>query len=188
MLLQAPEINFAELAVVRFLRSILAFSKPLLVGIQGVAIGIGTTLLLHCDSVIASADAKFALPFTKLGLVPEFGSSFLLPQVVGMTRARQLLLSGAPFNTQQALDWGIVTTICPPEQDLTQELLRQANQLSEQSANALRLTRQLLKQPWQTQLQTSFDQELQAFAQALQSADFQEAVQAFFEKRPPKFA
>jgi len=104
--------------VFRFLMSVARGTRPLVAAVNGPAIGLGTTLLLHCDLVFAAQDARFSMPFTQLGVVPEFGSSYLLPLVAGYQRAAELLLLGESFDAEKARDAGFVTSVLPPDQVL----------------------------------------------------------------------
>lgn len=171
--------------VLKFMRALAGCQKPVVVAVEGVAVGIGTTLLLHCDLTYADPEASFQLPFVHLGLCPEFASSVLLPQVVGMARAREWLLTGKAFGAQQALDAGLLNAIDPDPLAAAQAMARHLAQLPPQ---ALRTTKALLKQPQAEQLETAMARELTQFAQALRGPEFAEAVSAFFEKRPADFS
>ncbi|MCC5860225.1 MAG: enoyl-CoA hydratase [Ectothiorhodospiraceae bacterium] len=171
----------------RFIQFMLGFDKPLIAAVRGSAVGIGTTLLLHCDLVLASETARFALPFTRLGLVPEFGSSFLLPHLAGRVQASHVLLTGETFDTEQAVRLGIVSQ--PVSDKELDSLARQrADELAELPPQALRATKRLLQSAaYRQQLSQAVDAEREAFARGLASTEHQEAVTAFFEKRKPDF-
>ena len=108
-----------DLVALEFVRVLAEFNKPLIAAVAGAAVGIGTTLLLHCDMVIAANNAKFKLPFTQLGLCPEAGSSLLLPQRIGHNRAFELLVLGKTFTAEQALQYGMVNQVCQPAELLS---------------------------------------------------------------------
>jgi enoyl-CoA hydratase/carnithine racemase len=120
-----------------------AFNKPLLAAVQGAAVGIGTTLLLHCDLVLASAEARFRTPFTSLGIVPEAASSVLLPARIGPQAAAHMLLASAWVDAQQALAQGLVWRVCPPE-SLLDKTLAVAAEIASLPLNSLVATKQLI--------------------------------------------
>ena len=119
-------------------------SKPVVAAVGGPAVGIGTTLLLHCDLVYAAPNARFQLPFVPLGLIPEFGSTFLLPLLAGYQRAAELLLLGQPFTAQKAYEAGIVTAVVPQE-NLLAEAEKCAMTLASLPPESVRLTKRLMK-------------------------------------------
>lgn len=169
----------------RFLRAISGHPKPIVAAVQGNAVGIGTTMLLHCDLVVLADDARLALSFVKLGLVPEAASSLLLPRLVGHHRAAELMLLGEPVDATTALSLGIGNRVVaraallPTARDLAQRLAAQA-------PDALRLTKALLKSPV-SDVPGRMEEEGRHFSAQLQSAELKEAVAAFFEKRAPDF-
>ena len=126
-----------------FLRTVPICSKPIIAAIQGHAVGIGTTLLLHCDLVYADSTAKLQMPFVNLGLCPEFGSTLLLPQLIGQRRATELLLFGKSINAQTALDYGLINAI---DDNCLEFALKQAHKLAAQAPTAVQITKQLLHQ------------------------------------------
>lgn len=169
-----------------FLRAVVGFSKPLVAAVEGHAIGIGTTLLLHCDLVVAAHTARFQLPFVRLGLVPEAGSSLLLPLMAGHRKASRLLLLGEPFDAATALDVGIVGELVEPEAlHARAEALVAA--LVALPAGALRESKRLMKAPVRAQLEAVMQAEVQEFVARLGSPEAMEAFLAFFEKRAPDF-
>ncbi len=173
--------------VVEFLLALRAFAKPLVAAVCGPAVGIGTTLLLHCDLAYAGANARFHLPFVDLGLVPEAGSSLLLPQLLGQRKAAQLLMLAEPFGAEQALDYGFVNGVCAPEE--VEGLARsKAMILAAKAPAALRLTKKLMKQAQADLIAATMDAELRVFGEQLQGPEAAEALQAFFEKRKPDFS
>jgi enoyl-CoA hydratase/carnithine racemase len=155
--------------------------------VDGLAVGVGTTLLLHCDLVYATPEARFQLPFVNLGLVPEAASSFLLPKVAGYQRAAEMLLLGEVFTAEQALAAGMLNGILPSNQ-LLEHALGVAHKLAEKPAQALRLTKQLLKQPYLSQIEQTMRAEGVQFIRQLSSPEAREAFSAFIEKRKPDFS
>ena len=164
--------------VVRFLHTLVDFPKPLLAAVQGDAVGIGITLLLHCDLVLATDDFNGRLPFTQLGLVPEGGSSLLLPQILGQRLAFELLVEGRPFDARRAQSSGLVNQILPREQ-LESALLNRARALAQIAPEAMHLSKQLLREPQRTQLHATIDQEARLFAERLTSPEARAAFTAF---------
>ena len=169
----------------RFINAIATFGKPLVAAVQGAAVGVGTTLLLHCDLVYASPAATFSVPFVDLGLVPEAGSSLLLPQRMGHARAAALLLLGEAMDAASALAAGLLTAVVPAE-DLHAHARAKALRLAAKPAAALAATRALMRGD-PAALHARMRQEEAAFSQALASADAREAFAAFLERRPPRF-
>lgn len=171
--------------VFRFLRALSSFPKPVIAGVSGPAVGIGTTLLLHCDLVLATTEASFSMPFVDLALVPEAASSLLLPKLIGPHRAARHLLLGEPFDAATALDYGLLSGIVPAEK-LEEEVRKMAAALAAKPPEAVRITKALLRQPDEP-VAARIEREGQAFAERLQSGEAKEAFLAFFEKRPPNF-
>jgi enoyl-CoA hydratase/carnithine racemase len=161
--------------------------KPVVAAVGGPAIGIGTTLLLHCDLVYAAPNARFQLPFVPLGIVPEFGSTFLLPRLAGYQRAAELLLLGQPFTAQQAHEAGIVTAVVPQE-SLLAEAEKALTTLAGLPPESLRLTKRLLKARTADALAATIDEETRLFTERLSSPEAKEAMSAFLEKRKPDFS
>lgn len=175
-----------ESPVFRFLRAISTASKPLVAAVNGVAVGVGTTMLLHCDLVYVGTDARLSLPFVNLALVPEAASSLLLPAMIGYHRAAELLLLGEPFNAETAKDYGIANAIFPDARVLP-EAMQVAAKLAAKPPTAMRLTKQLLRQT-RGDIAGQMAAEGVHFRSQLKSAEAREAMTAFFEKRPPKFS
>lgn len=173
--------------VFRFLDALANLQKPFVAAVEGVAVGVGTTLLLHCDLVYAGAGARFVLPFAKLGLTPEAASSLLLPLRAGHARAAELLMFGEPFSAQLALELGIVNGILPDGQ-VIEHAFERCRKLTEQPAASLRLTKQLLKRGQQALVRETMSHESEKFRQRLQSPEAKEAFAAFLEKRKPDFS
>ncbi|MFM9968315.1 MAG: enoyl-CoA hydratase [Burkholderiales bacterium] len=180
-----PDAN--DTPAMRFLREIAHFPKPLVAAVEGVAVGIGTTMLLHCDFVYASPTTHFAMPFVNLAVVPEAASSYLLPRIAGERRAAELLMLGEPFSAEQALAAGIVNAIVEPEQ-LFDTAMNTARKLAAKPPSALRETKRLLKQPEFERIDAAMRAEARVFAKCLQSEEAKEAFAAFFEKRKADFS
>ncbi len=176
----------ADSPVVRFLYALTEMQKPLIAAVEGPAIGIGTTLLLHCDLVYASRSAVFALPFVALGLCPEAASSLLLPRLVGLQRATELLLLGEVFDAEHAHAIGIVNEVLEPDA-LYGRALDRAQRLAALPPAALRASRALLRDGLREEVTERLETELEIFATRLVSPEAREALSAFVEKRPPDF-
>jgi enoyl-CoA hydratase/carnithine racemase len=172
--------------VFRFLRAISTAAKPLVAAVAGVAIGVGTTMLLHCDLVYAGAGTRLSLPFVNLAVVPEAASSLLLPAMIGHHRAAELLMLGEPFDAETARAYGIVNAVFPDAEVLA-EAMKVAARLAAKPPTALRLTKQLMRQG-RGDVAGQMAAEGAHFRAQLQSAEAREAMTAFFEKRPPKFS
>ncbi len=176
-----------ESPVMQFLHALVEFPKPLLASVCGPAVGIGTTLLLHCDLVVAGDNAAFSVPFVNLGLCPEAASSLLLPQLMGYHRAAEALLLGEPFLAEAAMEAGLVNRIVPPTQanTVTQALARK---LAAKPLSALMQTKALLRKGQRTQVRATLREEATIFAQLLAEPAAREAFTAFLEKRRPDFS
>jgi enoyl-CoA hydratase/carnithine racemase len=161
--------------------------KPVVAAVGGPAIGIGSTLLLHCDLVYAAPNARFQLPFVPLGIVPEFGSTFLLPMLAGYQRAAELLLLGQPFTAQKAYEAGIVTEVVPQEK-LLEHSLQIATSLASLPPESIRLTKRLMKARYGQTLAATIEEEMRIFGERLASPEAKEALSAFLEKRKPDFS
>ena len=173
--------------VLNFLRAISTAEKPIVAAVTGPAIGIGTTMLLHCDFVYAGEGARFQLPFVNLALVPEAASTLLLPAAIGYLRAAQLVLLGEPFSAAKAREYGIVTEVVADSGAL--DVARAAAmKLAAKPPAALRLAKMLMKQSMVEAVAKQMREETRYFAQQRTSAEAVEAFRAFFEKRPPDFS
>ena len=173
--------------VFQFLQAISRAGKPLLAAVGGAAVGIGTTMLLHCDLVYATAEARFQLPFISLGLVPEAASSLLLPMIAGHQRAAELLLLGKPFDSAKALAAGIVTEVVPKE-DLLDRARAAAAHIAALPPAQMRLTKSLMKKRHAVAVQEQMREEGVLFRELLGSPEAKEAMNAFLEKRKPDFS
>jgi enoyl-CoA hydratase/carnithine racemase len=167
---------------VRFVRLLPKIHKVLIAAVHGSTVGIGVTMLLHCDLVLAARGTRLSMPFVKLGLVPEAASSLLLPRLIGHQRASELLLLGVPIDAATALNLGLVNRVVEDD-TLLEEARTLARAVAEQPAGALRATKQLLKS--ETGMSARIEEELQAFQERLGSAEFKNAAQAFFGKNRP---
>jgi enoyl-CoA hydratase/carnithine racemase len=170
----------------RLMDAFVKFEKPIVVAVQGAAIGGGTTMLTHCDFVYAGESARFQLPFINLALVPEFGSSYSLPSRIGHLRAAELLLLGEPFDAKRAAELGLATRVVP-DQDLFATASKTAQKLAAKPSGALRASKRLIKQGFIDRVKTAIRVENQAFSERVRSAEAKEALSAFLEKRPPNF-
>jgi enoyl-CoA hydratase/carnithine racemase len=171
----AHEFDFESAPPIRFLRALRAFSKPIVVAVRGAAIGIGTTMLLHCDCVLASDGATFALPFAKLGLVPEGASTLLLPRFAGIARASWYLMSGESFDAGTAAEMGLVAKVVPDD-ELDKATDAVAAQLAHLPPGALRETKRLLHHPLDAAVDDAMRRETACFLELLKSAEFREAA------------
>lgn len=177
----------ADAPVFRFLRELAAFPKPLVAAVCGPAVGIGTTLLLHCDLVYAGDNAAFSMPFVNLGLCPEAGSSLLLPQMFGHHRAAEALLLGEPFLAEAALEVGLVNRVVPPT-ECNAIAQQQARKLAAKPLSALMETKRLMKLGQQDALLARIEEEARSFGRMLREPAAREAFSAFMEKRKPDFS
>lgn len=167
--------------------ALLNFDKPVIAVVKGAAVGGGTTLLTHCDFVFAGESAKFQVPFVNLGLVPEFGSSFSFPDRAGYLRAAELFMLGQAFDTNVALEIGLVTRVVPDDQ-LNAIADETAEKLAAKPAGALRAIKRLLKRGTSDQLEQAIKSESVQFISRLRSPEAKEAFSAFLERRPPDFS
>jgi enoyl-CoA hydratase/carnithine racemase len=166
--------------VSQFLESLLNFPKPLIAAVNGNAVGVGTTMLLHCDVVVASSTAKFSMPFASLGLVPEAGSSFLFPQLVGYQRAARIFMTGESFDAPSAVEMGLVTSI---DNDPLNAAMKIAQLIAEQPPQAIINTKALLKARSHDAIAAVMKAEFEIFAMALQSEEAMEAFMKFMSKK-----
>ncbi|HEY2235098.1 MAG TPA: enoyl-CoA hydratase [Candidatus Angelobacter sp.] len=170
-----------------YLQTLAAAQKPVIAAVGGVAVGIGTTMLLHCDLVYASSDARFQLPFVNLGLCPEAGSSTLLPALMGHRKAAELLYFGEPFTAGTAHELGIVNTVLASNELLTMAK-EKARQLAEKPPAALRITKALLKCGSANAIAEAMAKETEQFAALLQGPEAKEAMMAFMQRRKADFS
>lgn len=171
----------------QFIETIAAFPKPIVAQVEGVASGLGCTMLLHCDLVYAAEDARFRLPFINLGLIPEAASTYLLPRLMGAARAAELALLGEVFSAAHALEVGLVSAVLPP-QDLAGHVQSRAEALAAKPPAAVARTKALLRRVPQAPVMTRIGEESEAIAASLAGPEFAEVLLAFREKRAPDFS
>jgi len=176
-----------ESPVFQFLRAIASHPKPVIAAVCGPAVGIGTTLLFHCDLVYAGDNAAFSMPFVNLGLCPEAASSLLVPQMMGYHRAAEALLLGEPFMAEAALEVGLVNRIVPPT-EVNGMAQAQARKLAAKPLGSLVETKRLMKKGQMAQVLAQMAEEGESFARLLQEPAAKEAFTAFLEKRKPDFS
>jgi enoyl-CoA hydratase/carnithine racemase len=169
-----------------FLTALSTLQKPLIAAVNGAAIGVGTTMLAHCDLIVAARSARFLMPFTSLGLVPEAGSSLLFPRLLGHQRASAMLLLGDPIDAATAKDWGFVNEVVE-DAALLDTARSLANRLAALPPHSVRLTKRLIKHG-KPDLQQRIAEELALFSERVASPEAAEAFQAFVEKRRPDFS
>ncbi|MSQ21487.1 MAG: enoyl-CoA hydratase [Betaproteobacteria bacterium] len=173
--------------VLQFLEVLSKQEKPLIAAVEGAAVGVGTTMLLHCDFVYAGDSARFSLPFVNLGLCPEAASSFLLPLIAGHRRAATLLMLGEAFSATEAVAAGIATETVAAG-TAVEHARSVARKLAEKPAGAIRTTKRLMRKQYDTQIAAALAEEIDAFARMLTEPAAREAIGAFLEKRKPDFS
>ena len=170
----------------RLMDALLDFDKPIVAAVHGMAIGVGTTMLTHCDFVYAGDSAKFQMPFINLGLVPEFGSTCSVPALIGHLRAAELILLGRAFDATRAAELGLVTRVMPDEMLLT-TATETAQKLAQEPASALQACKRLMKWATRQQVEDAMRAENEEFASRVRSAEAREVMRAFLEKSQPDF-
>jgi enoyl-CoA hydratase/carnithine racemase len=173
--------------VARFMRALLDCDKPVIAAVTGAAVGIGTTLLLHCDLVYVSDEARLAMPFVSLGLVPEYASSLVLPALMGHVQAAEKLMLGEPFTGSDAVDCGIANAVLPAG-EVVNHARRMAERFNSLAPGAVADTKRLMRAPQRARIREVMAAEGALFGQRLRSPEAQEAFQAFFQKRRPDFS
>ena len=173
--------------VFQFMQALLDCDKPVVAAVTGVAVGIGTTMLLHCDFVYVSDEARLAMPFVSLGLVPEYASSLVLPQLMGHVRAAEKLMLGEPFTGADAVDCGIANAVLPAG-EVVGHARRMAERFNALPPGAVQEATRLMRAPQREQVLAVIKTEGELFAQRLRSPEAMEAFQAFFQKRKPDFS
>jgi enoyl-CoA hydratase/carnithine racemase len=177
----------SESSVFQFMKALVGCDKPVIAAVTGSAIGIGTTMLLHCDFVYVADEARLAMPFVSLGLVPEFASSLIVPALMGRARAAEKLLLGDPFTGADAVDCGIANAVLPAGEVLN-HARRVAERFNALPPGAVRESKKLLRRAGGTQVLETIAAEGAVFGERLRSPEAREAFQAFFQKRAPNFA
>lgn len=178
--------DMSATATVRFLKALATTSTPLIAGIDGLAIGVGATMLMHCDMVFASEAATLKTPFLNLGVVPEAASSLIAPRIMGQQRAFEMLIMGETFSAERAREAGLVNHVTSSD-ELESAAMAAAKKLSKLAPDALAISRKLLRGDT-ADIVARMDEEFVLFAERLQSDEAREAFSAFMEKRPPRFA
>jgi enoyl-CoA hydratase/carnithine racemase len=174
-------------SVFQFMSALKGAGKPVVAAVAGAAIGIGTTMLLHCDLVYAADNAKFSMPFSQLGLCPEFGSSLLLQRVAGYQRAAEKLMLGEPFLADEAHQMGLINRVLPAD-ELLPFVQAQAARLAALPASSMRVTKQLMKRGAAQEINAQIAEEGAQFRRMLTAPEAKEAFSAFLEKRKPDFS
>lgn len=172
---------------VRFIHAVAGAKKPIVAAVHGLAVGVGTTILLHCDLVYAADNARFMMPFVNLGIVPEAASTVLLPLLVGRQRAAELFLLASPVNAQRACDWGLVNAVVPLA-ELLPTASAAAEQLAQKPAGAVLACKRLMKRTLQNEVERALREEVEIISERLESPETKEALSAFLEKRKPDFS
>ena len=173
--------------VFRFIMALPRFPKPLIAAVNGLAVGIGTTMLPHCYLVYASSKSVFLTPFSRLGVTPEAGSSLLLPLITGLQRATEMLMLGETFDAERAREAGLVNEVVAPE-ELPRRVAERAEALAALPPAAVRQTKELLRGELLDRLEPVMELEGKIFRERLTSPEAKEAFAAFFEKRAPDFS
>ncbi|MGH8446764.1 MAG: enoyl-CoA hydratase [Solimonas sp.] len=184
--LNTPE-NAGGNVIAQFMQSMIDTAKPIVAAVSGLAIGIGTTALLHCDLVYAAEKTRFQMPFVNIGICPEFASSLILPALMGHPRAAELILLGEMFSAAKAREYGIVNDVLP-DADVQAHARAQALKLAAQPPNAMRTSKALLKRWTREQVKTVLGVEINHFVPMLKQAEALEALTAFMQKRKPDFS
>ena len=170
----------------RLMNALVDFDKPIVAAVHGAAIGGGTTMLTHCDFVYAGESAKFRMPFIDLAVLPEFGSSYSVPAMIGHIRAAELNLLGLPFDARRAVELGFVNQVVS-DQSLLATASETARKLAAKPAGALQASKRLMKRSFRGQIKAAMKAENEAFSAQVRSEDAREAFAAFLQKRPPNF-
>jgi enoyl-CoA hydratase/carnithine racemase len=172
--------------ILQFMYALSSVEKPVVAAVTGAAVGIGVTMLLHCDLVFVSDDAQLSTPFVTLGLVPEFGSSAILPRLVGHVKAAEVLLLGKVFSGADAVKLGIANAALPATEVLA-HARRVAERFAELPAGAVRDAKRLMRAETKDEVMRAIRSETAVFAERLRSPEAKEAFEAFFQKRKPDF-
>ncbi|MGH8504925.1 MAG: enoyl-CoA hydratase [Stenotrophobium sp.] len=184
--LQNPPLD-PDAPVAQFMRAIATFPKPLVAAVNGVAIGVGTTMLLHCDLVYAGQSARFQMPFVNIGICPELASSYLMPRLMGYARAAELVLLGEAFDVDKALAYGLVNEVLP-DAECHARALNRAQRLAAQPPQALRTAKMLLRRWSHETVLEAIPHEAGYFMPMLGKPEAREAMSAFMQKRKPDFS
>ncbi|WP_300656915.1 enoyl-CoA hydratase [Pseudomonas sp.] len=185
--IQAPPSGLNS-EVFQFMQALFEFSKPVVAAVSGPAVGIGTTLLLHCDLVYVSRDAILKMPFVNLGLCPEYGSSLILPRLLGHARAAELLLLGQSFTGEQAAVWGIANQALEDGAATLAKAREMALRFQQLPPSAVTDSKRLMRAPGREELRRVIEEEGALFGQRLRSPEAIEALTAFMQRRAPDFS
>ncbi|MDX1367014.1 enoyl-CoA hydratase [Pseudomonas sp.] len=185
--IQAPPAGLNS-EVFQFMQALFEFSKPVVAAVSGPAVGIGTTLLLHCDLVYVSRDASLKMPFVNLGLCPEYGSSLILPRLLGHARAAELLLLGQGFTGEQAAAWGIANKALEDGAATLAKAREMALRFQQLAPSAVADSKRLMRAPGREELRRVIEAEGALFGQRLRSPEAIEALTAFMQRRAPDFS
>ena len=185
--IQAPPTGLNS-EVFQFMQALFEFSKPVVAAVNGPAVGIGTTMLLHCDLVYVSRDAKLKMPFVNLGLCPEYGSSLILPRLLGHARAAELLLLGQSFTGEQAATWGIANQALDDGVATLAKAREMAQHFQRLAPAAVADSKRLMRAPGREELRRVIEEEGALFGQRLRSPEAIEALTAFMQRRTPDFS
>ena len=185
--MQKPWKGQAKPPAVRFINAVAHASKPIVAAVHGLVVGVGTTILLHCDLVYAAEETRFMMPFVNLGIVPEAASTVLLPLLIGRQRASELFMLGAPLAAQRAYEIGMVNAVLPVDK-LLATAAEAAQALAAKPAAALRATKTLMRRHYQAEVDRALREEVEVISERLESAETREALAAFLEKRKPDFS
>jgi enoyl-CoA hydratase/carnithine racemase len=180
--IQQPPGNL-DSPVFHFMLNLLECRKPVIAAVAGAAVGIGTTMLLHCDLVYVSRDARLRMPFVNLGLCPEFGSSLILPRMLGHAKAAELLLLGEGFSGEQAAQWGIATEALGSGEATLAKAREMALRFESLPPEAVRVSKQLMKAPDRELLRKVIEEEGALFTQRLRSPEAMAALSAFINRQ-----
>jgi enoyl-CoA hydratase/carnithine racemase len=183
--IQAPPSGLNS-EVFQFMQALFEFSKPVVAAVSGPAVGIGTTLLLHCDLVYVSRDASLKMPFVNLGLCPEYGSSLILPRLLGHARAAELLLLGQSFNGEQAAAWGIANQALDDGAATLARAREMALRFQQLASSAVADSKRLMRAPGREELRRVIEEEGALFGQRLRSPEAIEALTAFMRRSSSK--
>ncbi len=173
--------------ILDFLYTLKNVKKPVIAAVNGLAVGVGVTLLAHCDLVVAADNAEFLAPFVNIGLVPEYGSTLLFPSMMGKLKANEIFLLGEKFSVQKAYEYNLINYIVP-QTHVVQKAVEIAQKISLKPPGAMRATKKLMNEAMKNTIEEVMQEELKTFFEGLQSEEFQEAMAAFFEKRDPDFS
>ncbi|WP_165668649.1 enoyl-CoA hydratase [Metapseudomonas otitidis] len=185
--IQAPPSGL-DSEVFRFMKALFDFSKPVVAAVSGPAVGIGTTLLLHCDLVYVARDARLKMPFVNLGLCPEFGSSLILPRLLGYARAAELLLLGESFTGEQAAAWGIANEALADGAATLARAREMARRFEALAPSAVAVSKRLMHEPGREELRRVIMEEGELFGQRLRTPEAIEALSAFMQRRTADFS